>query len=153
MSTPVKSSIARAMLSQTAEYALRAAVYLAEHPERAPSRVGDLARALKIPQNYLSKTLHQLARAGVLSSTRGKHGGFELARPPGELALIDIVAPFEHFSERSRCVLGRPVCSDQTACAAHERWKHVAEATTAFFQETTLRDLLRPTRERKRAAG
>ena len=130
------------MLSQTAEYALRAAVWLAEHSE-GPVRVGDLAHALKVPQNYLSKTMHQLARAGVLTSLRGKNGGFQLARSPGAIRLLEIVAPFEPVGERRTCVLGRAVCSDAAPCRAHDRWKEVARATTAFFSGTTLADLLR----------
>jgi len=132
------------MLSQTAEYALRAALYLAEHSGVGPSSVGDLAHALKVPKNYLSKTLHLLARDGVLRSTRGKNGGFWLARDASQIALIDIISPFERLGERRECILGRPVCSDRTACAAHDRWKEVAELTTAFFQHTTLNDLITP---------
>lgn len=137
---------ARIMLSQTSEYALRAALWLAEHPDRMPARVGDLAAALRVPKNYLSKTLHALAKAGILSSSRGKYGGFRLARPAEETTLLEVIAPFERFGESRQCILGGPVCSDQTACAAHERWKRVAETTTAFFRDTTLRDLIRPKR-------
>lgn len=137
------------MLSQTAEYALRAAVWLAEHPQ-GPVRVGDLAHALRVPQNYLSKTLHQLARAGVLASTRGKHGGFQLARRPAAIRLLEIVQPFEPLTDRRTCVLGRAVCSDAAPCQAHDRWKQVMSTTTAFFGETTLADLIREPRPPRR---
>ena len=133
-----------AMLSQTAEYALRAALFLAEHATTRPARVGEVAEALKVPRNYLSKTLHQLAKDGVLRSTRGKHGGFRLSRPADQIALIDIIAPFDRLGDRRECVLGRPVCSDKTACAAHHRWKEVAALTTAFFEGTSLQDLVSP---------
>jgi Rrf2 family protein len=106
--------------------------------------VGDLAAHLEVPKNYLSKTLHLLARDGVLRSTRGKNGGFRLARPAKQIPLIDIIGPFERLGERRGCVLGRPVCSDSTPCAAHDRWKEVAELTTAFFERTTLNDLITP---------
>ena len=132
------------MLSQTAEYALRASLYLAEHAGAGPLSVGDLAANLEVPRNYLSKTLHLLARDGVLRSTRGKNGGFWLARPAKQIPLIDIIGPFERLGERQGCVLGRPVCSDSTPCAAHDRWKEVAELTTAFFERTTLEDLITP---------
>jgi len=131
------------MLSQTAEYALRATLYLAEHPAGS-ARVGDLAAALEVPQNYLSKTLHQLAKAGILTSTRGKHGGFRLARPSGEIRLLEIVAPFERFTDARQCLLGSTVCSDQSPCAAHSRWKEVKERSNAFFRDTSLKDLIRP---------
>jgi Rrf2 family protein len=131
------------MLSQTAEYALRAVLYLAEHGGARTVRVAEMAGALRIPQNYLSKILHLLARAGVLVSTRGKTGGFQLAVPATRLRLYEIVAPFDRMDERRRCLLGRPRCSDGTACAAHTRWKEVADRVTSFFRETTVADLLR----------
>lgn len=130
------------MLSQTAEYALRAVLYLAASATDHPVRVGEMAQALRIPRNYLSKILHLLARAGVLVSARGKLGGFQLAVAPDHLAIMQVVAPFDRFDERRRCLLGRPQCSDGTACAAHTRWKDVAQRVTAFFRETTVADLL-----------
>ncbi len=129
------------MLSGTAEYALRAIVYLAQHPE-GPVRAGDLAAAASVPQNYLSKVLHELARQGVLTSSRGKHGGFRLAIDPERLTLQRVVAPFDEVTQRKRCVLGRPECSDRRPCPAHHRWKSVAEEINRFFRETTVADLL-----------
>ena len=141
------------MLSQTAEYALRASLWLAEHPDRSPVRVGDLAEALRIPQNYLSKTMHLLARAGVLHSTRGKHGGFQLARPAARIPLIEIVQPFERLGDARACLLGRTACSDAAPCQAHDRWKRVKEITTTFFRDTTLADLAREPVRKKALAS
>lgn len=129
------------LLSQTGEYALRAVLYVADQRTERAIQVGEMARALDVPQNYLSKTLHQLVRAGVLTSTRGKSGGFRLAVPPERLFLSRIVAPFGDVQDRQRCLLGRSTCSDRTACAAHTRWKEVAEKLTTFFRETTVADL------------
>ena len=98
-------------LPQTAEYALRAVAFIAEAPDGGPVRVGDIAVALKAPRNYLSKTLYRLVGAGVLRSTRGPHGGFQLAKPPTRLTLTEIVGPFLPAEGRT-CVLGRTRCSD-----------------------------------------
>jgi Rrf2 family protein len=130
------------MLSQTAEYALRAVLTIAQEPGGGPVGAGHIASQLQIPQNYLSKTLHQLARARVLESTRGKLGGFRLARPPERIPLLDVITPFDDITGRRTCLLGRPVCSDQSACPAHQRWKEVSEISAAFFRETTVADLL-----------
>ncbi len=129
------------MLSQTAEYALRAVLFIAER-ENGPIRVGDVAEGLGIPQNYLSKILHTLARSGVLNSTRGVHGGFQLAVPADELSLFTVVTPFDQLDQRRQCLLGRSQCSDRTACAAHHRWKEVADAVSDFFNTTTVADLI-----------
>ena len=129
------------MLSQTAEYALRAVLAVAAGGGDQPIGAARLAAKLGIPQNYLSKTLHQLARAGVLESTRGKAGGFRLARSPAKISLLEVVSPFDDVTGRKTCLMGQPVCSDHNSCAAHQRWKEVAERTAEFFRETTLADL------------
>ena len=130
------------MLTQTAEYALRAVLEVAGAGADQPVGAARLASRLGIPQNYLSKTLHQLAKAGVLESTRGKSGGFRLARPASTISLLEVVSPFDDVTGRKTCLMGRPVCSDHNSCAAHERWKEVAELTAEFFRETTVADLV-----------
>lgn len=126
------------MLNQTAEYALRTAVYLTEQWEHGPVIASDLAAKLDIPANYLSKILHQLAKDGLLTSQRGKLGGFKLARPPEEITLTEVIAAFDPVDEQRRCLLGRPVCSDRTPCRAHNRWREHAAGFAKFFHETTL---------------
>ena len=126
------------MLNQTAEYALRTAVYLSEQRERGPVAAGELASRLDIPQNYLSKILHQLARDGLLVSQRGKTGGFRLARNPEQITLAQVVAGFDPVDARRGCLLGRPVCSDRSPCQAHDRWKEFSSGYTSFFHQTTL---------------
>lgn len=132
------------MLSQSAEYALRAALYIAERDSTAPVRVVEMAEALSIPRNYLSKVLHLLARAGVLRSTRGPKGGFQLVGVPAEITLDQIIAPVDPGDERLECLLGQPRCSDDRPCAAHARWKAINQKVRGFFSETTLDDLIRP---------
>jgi Rrf2 family protein len=129
-------------LSQTSRYALRAAIHLAERGPERPIPVGEIARALRVPRNYLSKTLHQLARAGVLESVRGPRGGFRLAAPPERVSLAAIVVPLEPVLGERRCLLGRPVCSDRSPCAAHARWRALADRLDGFMSRTSLADLV-----------
>jgi len=129
------------ILSQTAVYALKAVMYLAEVPQDTPVRVDDIAEALSVPRNYLSKILHVLGRAGLLQSTRGPHGGFRLARPASELLLTDVIGQFDDVTETSGCLLGRERCSDSNPCAAHSRWKDVSTAVRGFLSETSIEDL------------
>lgn len=129
------------MISRTAKYALRAVVHLATEAEENPVPVDVVAERLDVPRNYLSKTLHRLAKAEVLQSTRGPHGGFRLARPAEELTLEEVVTPFDEDEVRRQCLLGRDRCSDDDPCPAHDRWKRLGEETAAFFRETTVADL------------
>ncbi len=129
------------MLSGTAEYALRAVVYIARHPSE-PVRAAQLAEAIDVPRNYLSKILHELVKTGILKSTRGKRGGFQLATDPETLSLLRVVSLFDPLRGRRRCLLGRPECSDAHPCPVHHRWKSAAEEIARFFDETTVADVL-----------
>jgi Rrf2 family protein len=131
------------MLSQTAETALRAVLYVAARGgHTALVKLDEIADELRTPRNSLSKTLHALGRAGVLASVRGPAGGFRLAVAAERLPLARVVAPFDAVGRGRRCLLGRGTCSDAKPCAAHGSWKGVSEQVTGFFQETMVADLL-----------
>jgi Rrf2 family protein len=127
-------------LSQTIEYAVRAVLHIAaRHPE--PVRSADLAASLELPANYLSKTLGQLARAGILLSTRGAAGGFRLGREAQAIPLADIVRAFGPREER-RCLLGLGTCGHVAQCPAHEAWLPSASMIDRFFDSTTVAALI-----------
>lgn len=129
------------MLSQTGEYALRAMVHLARLSDDGTRvQADEVADALQIPRNYLSKILHTLGKEGLLESTRGPGGGFRLALAPDDLPLARIVEIFDPqlLAEKRRCLMGQEICSDDAACAAHEHWKKVSRDVLAFFARTTV---------------
>lgn len=135
------------MLSHTAEYALRAVLYLADHHPDHLVGADELAQVLGVPRNYLSKTLHRLVHEGILDSARGKGGGFRLARDPRRLTLLQVVEPFDAISAERRCLLGRPTCDDRRPCPAHHRWKSVSTRVAEFFRKTTVAELVAGTRK------
>lgn len=140
------------MLSQTAEYALRTVLYLAQREsERELSGAGrgrgrvcvvDVAETLDIPRNYLSKTMNALTGAGILHSTRGPGGGFSLAVPADELTVAGVVEGFDPADSRSGCLLRGGPCDESDPCAAHHRWREVERTVRTFFARTTIADLL-----------
>lgn len=134
------------VLSDTAEYALRAVLYLASQEDEAPVAASRVADELGLPRNYLSKILRRLARRGVLNSSRGPSGGFRLARPASELMLGEALEPFYDLGVDDRCLLGRRKCSDDDPCVAHDRWAAMVGDFRAFFRETTVGDLIREER-------
>jgi Rrf2 family transcriptional regulator, iron-sulfur cluster assembly transcription factor len=133
------------VLSNTAQYALRAMIYLGQHEGEGPIRVDEIVDHLDVPRNYLSKILHALVKAGVLRSLRGPRGGFALARPAGSVMLYDVVAEFDDIEARRTCLLGRQECSDTYPCVIHEHWKTTATHVARFFRDTTLADVVRDT--------
>src|SRR5688500_17420951 len=79
------------MFSQSAEYALRIAVFLGTL-RGEPATTKQIAAATLVPEGYLSKILQSLGRAGLVQSRRGLHGGSVLAKPPGEINVYDVVS-------------------------------------------------------------
>jgi Rrf2 family protein len=128
-------------ISGTTQYALRAVLFVAEHGSDEPVRVDAIAAALNVPRNYLSKTLHTLARAGVLRSGRGPRGGFQLASRPDEISLARVAAPFDDIGSRT-CLLGRASCGWKNPCSVHPHWEEVSNGLQSFFRDTTIADLL-----------
>ncbi|HAK36758.1 MAG: Rrf2 family transcriptional regulator [Nitrospinaceae bacterium] len=78
------------MISQTAEYALRAVVHLTA-PTEKPLTTQEIAARTQVPESYLSKVLQSLGRAGILSSQRRLHGGFSLAKKSDSLTLLEVI--------------------------------------------------------------
>lgn len=128
-------------LSQTAEYALRAVLYLARH-ENGRVSADTIASALGAPANYMSKTLHQLARAGIVDGARGPTGGFRLAIPAERLTVARVAETFGTAPTTTVCLLGDRLCNSRRPCAAHERWVEVTNAMRAPLENTTIADLL-----------
>jgi Rrf2 family protein len=130
------------VLSITAQYALRAVVYLAGCGDGSPVNAADLAEAAEVPPNYMGKILNQLVRAGILRSVRGKKGGFELAVPAEKISLYKVASHFDDLGLEDKCLFGRLECSDQSPCPAHERWGIVAAQILEFFNSTTIADVI-----------
>ncbi|MFQ5502619.1 MAG: RrF2 family transcriptional regulator [Phycisphaerae bacterium] len=128
------------MWTRTSEYALRAVIHLTQNCGDWPIPGNQIAEKAGIPSKYLSKVLGDLVRIGLLSSSRGKHGGFGLARSPKEIRLIDILEPFEQFEPR-RCPFGNRLCSDEEPCLAHEEWKSIVESEEVFLRTKTVYDV------------
>ena len=128
-------------MSRTAEHAVPALLHIAA---RGPGAVkaADIAASLGAPPNYLSKTLHALAGAGILSSRRGPTGGFRLAVQPDQLTLARIIEVVDDPAPKDMCLIDDARCSDRTPCAVHGRWKHVSQQVWGPLRGTTLADLL-----------
>ena len=130
------------MLTQTAEHALRACLFLAGRPEGERVSADAIAAAVGAPGNYLAKTLKLLAREGIVSSLRGPTGGFRLEVPAHHLTVADLMTPFETPDLNPMCLLGERPCSERTPCRAHHRWVRTRREARVAFERTTIADLL-----------
>lgn len=117
------------MFSQTAEYALRAVVWLANHDE-SPLTTSEIARATQVPADYLAKVLLALGRSGLVHAQRGKNGGFQLTPAADEITILDVLNAVDPVRRIRRCPLGLKG-HGTTLCPLHRRlddaMRHVEE--------------------------
>ena len=93
------------MISQTAEYALRAVIFLADH-EGESHTAHAISSVTQVPTTYLSKILQSLARAHLVTSQRGPHGGFHLTKSPDEVTVYEVVQIIDPIQRITQCPLG-----------------------------------------------
>jgi Rrf2 family transcriptional regulator, nitric oxide-sensitive transcriptional repressor len=128
------------MISQTVEYALRAAVYLAGQPG-TPRTTEQIAQATRVPPAYLSKVLQGLNRGGLVHSQRGLHGGFMLARDSRELTILEVVNAVDPLQRIRTCPLGL-ASHGVRLCPLHRRLDNALAEVEKAFQQTTLAEVL-----------
>lgn len=126
------------MFSQTVEYALRAMVVLASRP-RPPLTTHTIAIDSRVPPDYLIKVLQSLARAGLVASQRGKHGGHLLTRSPREISILEIVNAVDPICRIKTCPLD---LHGENLCPLHRKMDDALAATEAAFRSTNLAELL-----------
>lgn len=122
----------------TAQYALRALVYVSGQNPGRTVLAKEIAANTGVPSHYLSRILRDAVREGLLESTRGVGGGFRLTRPSNQIRLLEVLAPFDDVVARSRCPFGQPECSDENPCGFHTYWKPIAVAYRRMLEMTTL---------------
>lgn len=135
------------IFSKKCEYGLQAVLYLSTYDKGTVVSAEDIAKKLSIPKEFVSKILQSLTESGIVSSKKGKSGGFSLARDPKKIKLIDIVASIDGLDIFNNCVIGFPSCKPENPCPLHEKWgtlrtqayNMLSEDTIDIFREKTLK--------------
>ena len=129
------------LISQTAEYAIRAMSAIATLPDGTKIRATDLGRATGIPTPYLSKILRRLVLAELLVSQKGQGGGFALARPAVETRFIDILNAVDAFAADGRCAFGWGNCDQLSPCPLHDAWSRLSQHLQDWANDTNLAEV------------
>ncbi|MBI3759331.1 MAG: Rrf2 family transcriptional regulator [Deltaproteobacteria bacterium] len=128
------------MISQTAEYALRAMVVIAQHTTQ-PILTPEIAKQTKVPPGYLAKILQALGRANLVRSQRGIGGGFLLARPADEISVLDVVNSVDPVKRIHTCPL-EIAAHGVALCPLHRELDDAASLIEKAFTRCTLQRLL-----------
>lgn len=132
------------MISQTAEYALRAVVCLANSDGPQTSHV--ISEIAQVPQDYLSKVMQTLSRQNIVRSQRGLRGGFTLVKPATELTVLEVITSIDPLRRFHECPLG---LHGKALCPLHRRLDDAAKAIAEMFGDTTIADLLSGSKDRR----
>ena len=138
------------LFSTKAEYGVRLMVELGRQPGSSPVALSAVAEAERLPLSYLEHLVAKLRQADLVTSTRGAHGGYQLARAPEQITMDEVVealegqiAPMECFHMTPE---GKVLCSHEAdgdhACATKLLWTRVQGGVNKALSGTTLADLV-----------
>jgi Rrf2 family protein len=129
-------------ITRQADYAVRAMVYLTQHPDNRAA-TGLIAKEKNIPPSFLAKIVSQLAVAGLLQTSRGAHGGVSLAKPPEAISILDVVEAIDGPIHLNDCVSDMSSCSFNDDCPLKPVWceaqqmlvEHLSKSTFAQYSQ------------------
>ncbi len=130
-------------ISSRCEYGLRAMVYLAGHDDGHPVPLSEIAAEEAIPAPFLERILARLRENGLVKARRGVSGGYQLARPAGDVAVGDVVTALEGPLSLVGCIPDDGACERAESCASRVVWRRLDSAITGALNSMTLDDLTR----------
>jgi Rrf2 family protein len=129
-------------ISAKADYAVRAAAELAAGWGSGPVKADTIARAQAIPPRFLFNILVELKHAGLVHSRRGAEGGFDLARPPAQVTLADVIRAVEGPLATIQDARPEQTTYPGAAAALSDVWIAVRASLRSVLEEVTLADLV-----------
>lgn len=130
-------------LSTRSRYGTRLLVDMARHYSQGPIHLSDIARRQGVSVKYLEQIIIPLKKAGLVQSVRGPKGGHQLARPPEEITVADIVSVLEEGLSLVECTQRPEVCARAEICPTRIVWAEATQAMLTRLQSITLADLAR----------
>lgn len=135
------------MLSQKARYALRALFLLAGRTIGEPVMIAEIAVKARVPRKFLEQILLDLKRRGILTSLRGKHGGYTLGRPADKISFAEVIRAIDGPLALSPCASVTAYrrcadCVDEETCAIRKVLLAARDATAGVLESRMIGDAL-----------
>jgi len=128
-------------LTRAADYALRVMMHLTTLPAHERALLPALAEASEAPESFLSKVLQQLAKAQMISSRRGKSGGFALLPQGRQASMRQVVEAIDGPIRLNVCLTTGQACTRKAWCPAHPVWAEAQEAMLAVLDKVQIEEL------------
>ena len=135
-------------VTRLTDYATLVLTVMAGAPEALHSATG-LAERARLESTTVSKLLKTLAHAGLVAGQRGVHGGYRLARAPGDITLMQIVEAMEGPLGMTECSVHEGNCGIEDHCGVRANWRRVNDVVAEALRGVTLAQMLLPPRPKK----
>jgi Rrf2 family protein len=131
-------------LERATAYGILALAHMAARKAKAPQQVHHISKETGVPVEYLRKLMGRLARARLIISTRGRHGGFMLARPANKITMLQIVEAIEGPIDPTSVLHDDLAFGRKDATAKRlQRWRHdAAMRLRKMLESTTLGNIV-----------
>jgi Rrf2 family protein len=136
-------------ISRKSDYALRAVLYIAKQSNDTRSSINAIAESEKVPRDFLAKILKELTRAEILKSYQGVHGGYQLARPPAQISVLDVIEAMDGPLGVNLCVRGDNGCDceHRDRCAMYPFWRKRQNQIRSILKNETFAKLKRASKK------
>ena len=129
------------LVTRETDYAVRTVLFLARNSGRKIS-VTEISREMEIPKTFLAKLLQRLVKHHVLISSRGVSGGFQLAKKPSEITLLDVMEVMQGPAGINVCAIDSGRCSLSSTCTVHPVWVDIRKEVEKRLQKVTIAKLM-----------
>ena len=131
------------MFSKSCEYAMRAVLYMASAQSEEILGVEKLSGKLEIPRHFLAKILQQLSKHQLISSSKGRRGGFYLSKENANKSLLSVIECIDGPQVFKECVIGLTTCSNDKPCPYHHVVKQFRDRFYRILQNETIAETAR----------
>jgi Rrf2 family protein len=135
-------------LTKASEYAIRCVQYLSLQEKGAVASRNEIAGAMDIPRDFLSKIAQQLSRSNILEVIQGPKGGYRLQVPPEQLNLLDVIETMMGDIFFNECALRPESCSKSCACQVYPVWVKARTQFRETLRQATFAQLIGDAKER-----
>ena len=143
-------------ITTQAEYGLICALHLARRTNDGPVTGREIATSERLPADYVEQIMLKLRRASIVTSTRGAHGGYHLARAASDITVRDVISASEHSTFDVHCVthpVGEERCAESHDCSIRPVWVLLQRRIDEVLDSVRLSDLLMQEREVRERVG